>query len=80
VGRARRDFHVSLAVLSAGIAVMIVFFAYRIWANSSGFYSQFAAGSLLDSLLGGIGSTLILIGGIFAWINRSLLRKSVETP
>jgi hypothetical protein len=77
--RTRRDFHVSVALLIAGIAVTIGFFAFSIWANASGFYSSYAAASLLNSLLGGIGGALLLIGAIFTGINWSLLRKTVRT-
>jgi type IV secretory pathway VirB2 component (pilin) len=80
LSRTRRDFHVSLTLLIAGIAVTIGFIGYSIWANSSGFSSNYATVSLLESLLGGIGGTLILIGAIFTGINWSLLRKSAGTP
>jgi hypothetical protein len=78
--RTRRDLRISVALLIAGIAVSIGFFAFSIWASASGFYSSYAAASLLNSLLGGIGGTLILIGAIFTGINWSLLRKTVTTP
>jgi type IV secretory pathway VirB2 component (pilin) len=80
VSRTRRDFHVSLAFLMAGVAVTIGFLAFSIWVSASGFYSSYATTSLIDSLLGGIGGTLILVGAIFTGINWSLLRKSVRTP
>jgi type IV secretory pathway VirB2 component (pilin) len=75
VRQTRHDLRISLALLYAGIAVSIVFFAFSAWANHSGYSAEVPATSLVYSLLGSIGGTLILTGAIFVGVNWSLLRK-----
>jgi hypothetical protein len=74
--KTRRDFRVSVALLVAGVAVTIGFYGFVIWANSSGFYPSSVSTDFLLTAIGGIGSTLILVGAIFTGINWSLLRKA----
>jgi len=80
VSKTRRDFNLSLALLVTGIIISAGIITFEIWANSTGYWNNFPTGpspttSALLSAIGGIGSTLVLVGAIFAAINWSLLRK-----
>jgi len=80
-GKTRRDFNLSLALLVTGIMMTAGLFTFEVWANSTGYWNNYPTGpsaltSALLSAIGGIGSTLILVGAIFTGVNWSLLRKA----
>ncbi len=74
--KTRRDYRVSLALLVAGIILTGGVYGFEVWANTSGVYPISVLSSVFISAIGGVGSTLILVGAIFTGINWSLLRKS----
>ncbi len=81
VSKTRRDFKLSLALLVTGVILSAGIVSFELWANSTGYWIDSPTGpsaitSALLSAIGGIGSTLVLVGAIFAAINWSLLRKA----
>ncbi|MGA8091405.1 MAG: hypothetical protein WB984_02785 [Thermoplasmata archaeon] len=74
--KTRRDYHLSLVLLVAGIVDVVSFYAYASWANSTGNYPTAVAIGVTISAIGEAGYVLILVGAIFAGVNWSLLRKS----
>ncbi|MGD0250008.1 MAG: hypothetical protein ABSB97_03865 [Thermoplasmata archaeon] len=72
----RRDYRLSLAILVAGIVVIVAFSVFVSWAYLTGNYpASFGAGLALN-LIGTAGLSLIMVGVIFAFHNWSLLRQT----
>lgn len=74
-----RDFRLSLALVVAGIAMVVGYYLYAYWARVTGHYPTSAAMGVIPPSVGEVGTVLILVGGIFAGVNWSLLRKSRPT-
>jgi len=72
----RRDYRLSLAILEAGIVVLVAFFAFVSWANLTGNYPTSFGAGLAINLIGTGGFSLIFVGAIFTFHNWSLLRES----
>ncbi len=75
-----RDYHLSLALLVAGVVVVVAFYGFVFWADGTGNYPTSIATDSAISAIGSIGFTLILVGAIFTGINWSFLRKSDRIP
>ena len=76
VSRWRRDYRLSVAILVAGIVMIVAISALSLWINSPGNYlSPFWSG-LAVRVLGTAGGMLLLVGGIFTFHNWSLLQQS----
>jgi peptidoglycan/LPS O-acetylase OafA/YrhL len=65
-----RDYRLSLLLVAAGIAVVVAFLAFTLWANMTGFNATSPVAFRLSEFLGGVGGTLILVGAVFSGINR----------
>ncbi|HTP54837.1 MAG TPA: hypothetical protein VML94_07795 [Thermoplasmata archaeon] len=76
LARTRRDFRISVGLLLAGVLIVVGFYGYFFWRFSSATYSATVSDAVLENLIGGIGSTLLLVGAIFTAINWSLLRQA----
>ena len=74
--KTRRDYRLSLALLVAGVVVVVAFYGFVFWAMGTGNYPTSVATGSAISAIGSIGFILILVGAIFTGINWSLLRKS----
>lgn len=77
VSKTRRDYRLSLALLVAGIVVVVAFYGSVLWAESTGNYPTSIETDVAISTVGSVGFVLITVGAIFAGINRSLLRRRV---
>ena len=75
VAKTRRDCHLSLALLVAGIVDVVACYAYASWANPTGDYPTTMAIGVTIAAIGEAGYVLILVGAIFVGVNGSLLRK-----
>lgn len=70
-----RDYRLSLALLTAGIVMVVAVSAVSIWANSTGGSSaSFGAGLAMD-LIFTAGGMLILLAGTVAYYHWSGLRE-----
>jgi len=71
----KRDYRLSLALVLAGIVLVVAIAAYDFWASSTGNSpTSFGAGLALD-LLGTAGFFLIVFGGTVAYYHRLGLRQ-----
>lgn len=72
-----RDYRLGLALLVAGIVVVVALYSFSFWANSTGNYpTSFGAGLAID-LIGTAGAMLILLAGTvayFHWRGLQLIR------
>lgn len=70
-----RDYRLSLALLAAGIVMVVAVSAFSIWTNSTGNASAtFGAGLAMD-LIFTAGGMLILLAGTVAYYHWSGLRE-----
>ncbi|MGP8159088.1 MAG: hypothetical protein ACLPWO_05745 [Thermoplasmata archaeon] len=76
--KTEKDLQVSLGMLIAGVAILVVFWILAL----SGIFSQLSFGPeiLAYDVVSGMASVFILIGGIFAAINWWLLRPRRSGP
>ncbi len=72
----RRDYRLSLAILEAGIVVIVAYSALVSWAYLTGNYPPSFGVGLAMNLIGTAGLSLIMVGGLFAFHNWSLLRET----
>ncbi|MGA8709990.1 MAG: hypothetical protein WB786_02020 [Thermoplasmata archaeon] len=75
----RRDYRLSLALLVAGLAMVVAYFAFGGWLNSIGNSSTTFGAGLAIYLIGAAGGMLILLGGTVADYHRKGLRLSEGT-
>ncbi len=70
----RRDYRLSLALVVAGIVLVVAISAFNFWASSTGnLPTSWWGGDALD-LIGTAGGMLILLGGTVAYYHRRGLR------
>jgi len=70
----RRDYRLSLALLVAGIVMVVAYFAFGGWANSTGNYPTAFGAGLAIYLIGTAGGMLILLAGTVAYYHWRGLR------
>ena len=70
----KRDYRLSLALLVAGIVMVVAYFAFGGWANSTGNYPTTFGAGLAIYLIGAAGGMLILLAGTVAYYHRRGLR------
>ncbi|HKN07079.1 MAG TPA: hypothetical protein VJ021_05705 [Thermoplasmata archaeon] len=75
----RRDYRLSLALLVAGIVLVVAISAFSFWANSSGNYPTSFGAGLAIYLIGTAGGMLILLAGTVAYYHWRGLRLSEGT-
>jgi len=75
----RRDYRLSLALLVAGIVLVVAISAFSFWANSSGNYPTSFGAGLAIYLIGTVGGMLILLAGTVAYYHWRGLRLSEGT-
>jgi hypothetical protein len=69
-----RDYRLSLALVVAGVVMVVAISAFNFWANSTGNYpTSFWAGLAID-LIGTAGGMLILLAGAVAYYHWRGLR------
>ncbi len=76
--KTEKDLQVSLGMLIAGVAILVIFWILAL----SGMFSQLSSGPgfLAYDVVSGMAGVFILIGGIFAAINWRLLRPQRSRP
>ncbi|MGA8542481.1 MAG: hypothetical protein WB947_02925 [Thermoplasmata archaeon] len=76
-----REYRLSLALLAAGIVMVVAILGFDFWANSTGNYStsSFWTGLAIQSAYTA-GGMLILLAGTVAYYHRSFLRQSRRNP
>ena len=74
-----RDFHLSLALLAAGIVMFVAYFAFGFWANSTGNYPTSFGAGLAVYLIGTAGGMLIILAGTVAYYHWRGLRLIERT-
>jgi TRAP-type C4-dicarboxylate transport system permease small subunit len=72
----RRDYRLSLALLVAGIVILVAISAFSYWANSTGNYPTSFWPGLVIYLTGTAGGMLILLAGTVAYYHWRGLRLS----
>lgn len=70
----RRDYRLSLALLVAGIVILVAISAFSFWANSTGDYPTSFGAGLAIYLIGTAGGMLILLAGTVAYFHWRGLR------
>ncbi len=70
----RRDYRLSLALLVAGIVILVAISAFSFWANSTGDYPTSFGAGLAIYLIGTAGGMLILLAGTVAYLHWRGLR------
>jgi hypothetical protein len=75
----RRDYRLSLALLMAGIVMVVAIAAFSVWANSTGNYPTSYSGGLAIYVTGTAGGMLILLAGTVAYFHWRGLRLSEGT-
>ncbi len=75
----RRDYRLSLALVVAGIVMVVAISAFSFWANWTGSYPTSFWGGLAIDLIGTAGYMLILLGGTVAYYHWRGLRLSAGT-
>jgi hypothetical protein len=73
--KVRHDLRVSLLILLSGAVLTAGFFEFEFLQAGSQTYASSTSTMILLSAIGGIGSTLIFVGALFAAINWALLWK-----
>ncbi|MGA8302720.1 MAG: hypothetical protein WA691_05815 [Thermoplasmata archaeon] len=63
----RRDYRLSLALFVAGIVLVVAYFAFGGWPNSTANYPTTFRAGLAIYLLGSAGGALILLAGTVAY-------------
>jgi hypothetical protein len=71
----RRDYRLSLALLIAGVVLVVAYFAFGVWGNSTGYYPATFGADLAINLSGSAGGALILLAGTVAYYHRKGLRR-----
>ena len=78
--KTRRDYRLSLEIVVAGAVAFVGGLLAEYLVFSAGIAPPPIPEQLLLSTLAGIGSTMILVGAIFAGINHHLLRAGRPLP
>jgi hypothetical protein len=71
----RRDYRLSLALLLAGVFMLVALSAFSYWADLTGSYPTSFGAGLAIYLIGTAGGMLILLAGTVAWYHRSGLKQ-----
>ncbi len=69
-----RDYRLSLALLVAGLVMLVALYAFDIWANATGNYPTSFGAGLAIYLIGTAGGMLILLAGTVAYYHWKGLR------
>ena len=72
----RRNYRLSLAALAVGVVLVVVVSAVSSWANSARSISTSGGSGLAIQVVGTAGGMLLIVGGIFAFHNRSLVQQN----
>lgn len=72
----RREYRASLALVSAGIVLIVAISAFSLWANSTGNYPTSVWSVLAIDATETAGAALIFFGGTVAYYHRLGLRQS----
>lgn len=75
-----REYRLSLALLAAGIVLLVVTLAVSAWVSSSGTQSLFSWTGLLVQVGETAGAVLILLAGTVAYYHRSFIRQNSPPP
>lgn len=75
----RRDYRLSLALVVAGVVLVMAISVFNFLANSTGNYPTAFWGGLTIDLVGTAGGMLILLGGTVAYYHWKGLRLSEGT-
>jgi hypothetical protein len=75
-----RDYRLSLAIIVAGIVMLVAISSFGFWATSTGNFPTSLGGGLAIYLIGTAGFMLIVLGGSWAYTNRRLLQLSGRNP
>ena len=78
VAKTRRDYHLSLALLVAGIVDAAAFYAYTSWASSTGNYPSSTLVGVTIVAIGEASYVLILVGAIFEGVNWSINKNKQQ--
>jgi hypothetical protein len=71
----RRDYRVSLALTIVGVVLVVAYFAFGFWANSTGNQPTTFGADLAIDLIGSAGGMLILLAGTVAYYHWKGLRR-----
>jgi hypothetical protein len=69
-----RDYRLSLALLVAGMVMLVAISAFSFWANSTGNYPTSFGADLVIYLIGTAGGMLVLLAGTVAYYHWRGLR------
>jgi len=74
-----RDYRLSLALLAAGIVMVVALFVFSVWAYSTGNYPTSFGAGLAIKVIGTAGGMLILLSGTVAYYHWKGLRLIERT-
>ncbi len=80
VRKTRRDLRLSIALLIAGVVLLVAYFTTVTLLISSGNYTFGAASAFVLQIISGSASALVTVGAIFTAINYALLRRQPRGP
>jgi hypothetical protein len=79
LSRWMRDYRLSLALLIAGIVIVVAVSVFSVWANSTGNYPPSFWTGFAMNVTGTGGGMLVLLAGTVAYYHRKGLRLSEGT-